>query len=429
MATKTQNVIFSKKRGDWTPAKARKWLADHDLKAGKLVETEQSLQFRQFGRELCKEGSFVTVAKDLPTGISMMTCDTKQASLEYPFKSGDSTAVLRITGDMPHLRGYEGQVLIRKYGFKQENDADEEAGTVTSQISTETPDRENDIVLASGIRLANYRKVPTVLYAHNPTILPIGTGRVRINRQTKITVATTKFLDHEFAQDARKAAIAKALGWSIGFIPLDFEMRKVDDETEKARADAPMLMRPGTLFKRIDFMEYSATPIPAHPDAFTLAAKSMAGEYGAGEDLRRLVHDLAKNRAYSLPHRIQMVDKGIGKGVSAGDGRDAMLRKELEAQRVSMDLIEGILDECKEMREVLAGLNDLTVETAAAVEEMRGLIAAIGPKARQPWSGETLGGSTASVPEGVDLRGARRRIRRVARRLKGNAQKKGGETK
>lgn len=59
-STTVQTIIFAPKDA-WTLEEAKAWLSDHDLKSGKVDETEDSFRFRQRDPADFEEGSFKTI--------------------------------------------------------------------------------------------------------------------------------------------------------------------------------------------------------------------------------------------------------------------------------------------------------------------------------------------------------------------------------
>ena len=70
-ATEVQTVILSKETFE-TLKEATKWVRDHDFKADKVDETENSWRFRQFAPGLCQENSFRTI--DITDGVNAVIC-------------------------------------------------------------------------------------------------------------------------------------------------------------------------------------------------------------------------------------------------------------------------------------------------------------------------------------------------------------------
>ena len=135
-------------------------------------------------------------------------------------------------------------------------------------ITTNTVDRSGDIVEPKGGKLANFRKNPVVLMAHNYTGLPIGkasnlektengiNARVTFPEEGVYPLADTVY--NMYKQKYMRA-------WSIGFIPIKSE-DIVDEEDEKK-------MSRGRRFKTWELLEFSACSVPNNPDVSTNMVK------------------------------------------------------------------------------------------------------------------------------------------------------------
>jgi HK97 family phage prohead protease len=140
---------------------------------------------------------------------------------------------------------------------------------VRSIITTCSPDRSGDVVLASGLRnAAEFLKNPVVLWAHQRTMPPIGICQ-SLDVQPDRIVAETKFsASSPLAADVFKLYAEGILrGWSIGFLPI------------KA-----VPTRTGLKIEEWDLLEYSAVPVPENPAALTVAIQKGFVE---NADLRR----------------------------------------------------------------------------------------------------------------------------------------------
>lgn len=73
-------VLFEKER--WSAARARKWLSDNDFSQEKKDETENSLRFRQFPPGQCVAGSFVALTRNVPEGITLVSCRRREQESE-----------------------------------------------------------------------------------------------------------------------------------------------------------------------------------------------------------------------------------------------------------------------------------------------------------------------------------------------------------
>lgn len=135
----------------------------------------------------------------------------------------------------------------------------EQDGTIKAVISTNSPNRYDEIVNSKGARLDNYRKNPVVLFNHNSNIPPIGKN-INIAVYENEIVALTKFANTQLAKDIEtlyKDGFMNA--FSIGFIP-----NKVDTNE-----------RGQIVYNDWEMLEYSCVPIPANPEAISMALKSV----------------------------------------------------------------------------------------------------------------------------------------------------------
>ena len=153
--------------------------------------------------------------------------------------------------------------------FIQKTAAATDSGTFRTIISTQSTDRQGDSVDQNLWDLENYQNNPIVLWAHDYSSLPIGMA-TKIETQTvageTVLVAEGKFAPAEanpFAQQVRAlydAGIVRAT--SVGFIPAPFRM---DGKSEQGN----------------ELLEFSFVPVPANPQALSLAqAKELGLDLG-----------------------------------------------------------------------------------------------------------------------------------------------------
>lgn len=147
-----------------------------------------------------------------------------------------------------------------------ETKIDKNEKSITHIITSNTIDRDGDIVEPSGIRYDNYRKNPIVLFMHNQ-YMPIGKNlwlKPVKEGDREYVLAKTKISEKsELAQDIFNLYEEKILNaWSIGFIP---DYNKID----KIELENKMIF----VYKEWELLEYSAVSIPANPDAITTAIK------------------------------------------------------------------------------------------------------------------------------------------------------------
>jgi len=143
---------------------------------------------------------------------------------------------------------------------------DEEKRIIWHPITREVPDRYGDIVRVDGVNVDDFLRKPAVLYGHdyrsmNP--VPVIGSNVGFEKVGDTLYAGTQFLQTadvsqplaDLVNDNFYLQKKKLLGWSIGFLPVDWSE-----------------MKDGKQFKGYDFkssklLEYSSVVIPAHQDA------------------------------------------------------------------------------------------------------------------------------------------------------------------
>jgi len=133
--------------------------------------------------------------------------------------------------------------------------ADLDNRTLRFTISTSSPDREKDIVSVGGWKLDAYKQNPVVLWAHDYRQPPIAKA-VDVQVIGDRLVASAEFVPKEISPFADsiyqliKAGFLK--GTSVGFRPLKWALNSE---------------RGGMDFHEQELLEFSITPVPAHPDA------------------------------------------------------------------------------------------------------------------------------------------------------------------
>ena len=146
-----------------------------------------------------------------------------------------------------------------------------EGGFLRHVASVVTEDRHGDIVSAKGWELEAYKKNPVVLWAHSHGTPPVGKN-VDIEVKRKKLIGISEYPSEKMYEFGNTAFRLAALGYmkavSVGFIPLKFEL--IDEENPWG----------GVKTLSQDLLEYSIVPVPANPNALTLAAKGVIG-FGA----------------------------------------------------------------------------------------------------------------------------------------------------
>jgi HK97 family phage prohead protease len=135
---------------------------------------------------------------------------------------------------------------------------DDRARSFWAVASTESEDRDRDIIRVTGWELSNYRKNPVGLWCHNYFDHPhFKTEKIKRDLKNKKLIFKPIFDTHDKAQltwDQFKNGFLTS--FSVGFKPEEFSYRD-----ENQRWDA------GREFTKQELLEISAVPVPAHPDA------------------------------------------------------------------------------------------------------------------------------------------------------------------
>src|SRR5438128_3690006 len=108
---------------------------------------------------------------------------------------------------------------LTKFFAVEKAEVNEEERTITAYITTETMDRDREVVLASGGDLNNYRKNPVVLWAHDSHGTPVAKN-LWIRSDNQGLLAKTQYAKTAKAEEIwqlRKGGFLK--GYSIGFVP------------------------------------------------------------------------------------------------------------------------------------------------------------------------------------------------------------------
>jgi len=160
--------------------------------------------------------------------------------------------------------------FVRKFYASDKTDkSDKEKRTVVSYISTNTVDRDQEVLLPDGLRKDHYdASGGPVFWGHSYGDPQNVVGQnlwIKPDKDGKGLIAKTAFRDTQFADDvyrlftediAGKGPVLK--GWSVGFIPLDWE----DGNGQKGS--------PRRTYKEWELLEYSAVPIPSNRESLTL---------------------------------------------------------------------------------------------------------------------------------------------------------------
>jgi HK97 family phage prohead protease len=161
-------------------------------------------------------------------------------------------------------------------------DFNDEERSFTGIASTETIDRDGDIIRANGWKLGNFKKNPVFMWAHDYRQPPIGkiTDINIDNDKLRYKVTFPEKGTYVFADtiyDLYKQGFIRAV--SVGFNPIKWQDREADNEK------GGISMR-GREFTSQELLEISGVPIPSNYQALadknynTIVSKTIAGNWG-----------------------------------------------------------------------------------------------------------------------------------------------------
>lgn len=179
---------------------------------------------------------------------------------------------------------------------------DVDAREITIAYSTESVDRDGDVIRQKGIDLKAYRKNPVVLFAHASRNLPIARSMKLLKSEDGLrSLSVDRFTEPDvnalgdtvFRMMSSKPAFLNAA--SIGFRPLKTVERELDEAEQEQYWRA-------TDFVKVEKLEHSIVPVPANSEALQ-GAKSVGIDLGpikvwAEEILDNVADDLGMTREH-----------------------------------------------------------------------------------------------------------------------------------
>jgi HK97 family phage prohead protease len=199
-----------------------------------------------------------------------------------------------------------------------------------------------------GFDLANYKRNPVVLFAHDYRSLPVGKA-VSISQVGDSLISTVEFVPADISPVAEQCYQLAAQGFmrgaSIGFKPIG-----APKSNELGGYDFP----------KVELLEWSLVPVPAHPDALrrivsgaisrSIADLRTTAKSLTDRDVRAIVErqldaadNLAKNADLSDAEVIATVVRNVDQVLAAVDAEIAKTKadeRQLEAS------ILKVLDRC-----------------------------------------------------------------------------------
>lgn len=130
---------------------------------------------------------------------------------------------------------------------------------ISHTITKKVVDRDGEVVLPTGMKAENFLKNPVVLFAHDYKRPAVGKC-LQLTVSENEVVAKTQFAETELGKELfylYKEGFMQA--WSVGFASI----KETDEKILEGQR--------GRTFEEWELFEYSAVPVPANPEALTLA--------------------------------------------------------------------------------------------------------------------------------------------------------------
>jgi HK97 family phage major capsid protein/HK97 family phage prohead protease len=223
--------------------------------------------------------------------------------------------------------------IVRKVHISKAVKRDD--GNIEFVMSDETVDRYDDIIAAAGWQLTNFKRNPIALFGHQSSF-PIGQWtdvRVQGKELRGVLVPAPEGTSQRIDEIRRlvEAGILKAV--SVGFVPLEWEMRKDSDMG-------------GVRYTKSELAECSVVSVPANPNALAVAKSLHISDdtidllFGKNADtgdglLRQRSKGENANSRTTKPKGQQM--SGIAKRIADAQTRLVSLRDSLQTAIEKMD--------------------------------------------------------------------------------------------
>ena len=237
-----------------------------------------------------KTKQFLTIAKVVEMSLS----NEIQAKIDTTVKQIKSN-VFKEVSRLVELSESECKKLCDAVGFVFKSGY--EKRVIERVTTTETPDRDGDIVRAKGVDNKEFRIEPIVLFAHDRYNFPVGRSlKEWIDNKISGWKSWDLYLDNDIDTSGRSDLTFRMVnsgamrGCSIGFIPINSKF----DHSEKERADIG-LGKYGVEFLKVKKIEHSACSVPANQEALALSLKSIDSKILKGALSKSDLDTLEKN--------------------------------------------------------------------------------------------------------------------------------------
>lgn len=161
----------------------------------------------------------------------------------------------------------------RRKEYVAQKETTDDDNTAIAVISTDTVDREHEVLLPKGVVLDNFLKNPVVMWVHDYRSFPVGSAKKYwVKQGRKHIKAKWEWAPTEEAQEVRQLWEGNFLNAvSVGFLPAENGSHPpTPDEVKKH----PEWAEARRIYDNWELLEFSIVPVPANPDALAAAIKS-----------------------------------------------------------------------------------------------------------------------------------------------------------
>lgn len=259
-----------------------------------------------------------------------------------------------------------------------------ETRTANFVISTEDVDRDSDIVVQKGIDLADYKKNPVILFAHNGSSIPIGVS-LKVWRSNKQTKALALFFDDRVDKTGLSDTIYTMVrAGAIKGASIGFAVKEAHFPDEKEMKELGMTMW-GIIFDKTVVLEWSVCSVPANQNSLR-EGKSMYSkkhlkamkefELAEKDDIDAIVDEMVKDlEAIKTPEEPEN-DETEGKDGDVCHNTDSEVKELLNN---IVQAIDGLAEEVKTLKSsTLKGVDesptvydDLVSSLEDAIKDMK----------------------------------------------------------
>ena len=247
------------------------------------------------------------------------------------------------------LEELDDEIIIDKQFDTEVESMDNDTREITFVISTNSKDRDGDIISVDGWELDNWRKNPVVLWGHDYAGLPIGIGtKIWASDDRTKLYATVKFVESEIYPFADVIYRMVKSGYirttSVGFKPKEWKFIEDTDDGD------------GMEFMRQELLEFSVVSVPANPEALVAAGadKKSFQDYVKGVSewldgfINKDVEFITGDRKTTDTGDVEATDEMLGDGMVEDSSDTADVAEVVETESEEMVII---VDDGKEEME------------------------------------------------------------------------------